>query len=70
MPQLPSVAFLDQNKNIYIMSINIKQLDNKNYLVNQKPVFKEKKKWIFSLLINEEEAKQFFTHLKTIKTNK
>ncbi|WP_185948789.1 hypothetical protein [Algoriella xinjiangensis] len=52
------------------MSINIKQLDNKNYLVNQKPVFKEKKKWIFSLLINEEEVKQFFTHLKTIKTNK
>lgn len=52
------------------MSINIKKIDNENYLVNQKPVFKEKKKWIFSSLINKDEAKQFLNHLKTIKTNK
>lgn len=52
------------------MSINIKQVDNKNYLVNMKPVFQEKGKWYFSCLITYNEALVFSSHLKTIKTNK
>ena len=47
------------------MNIHIKKIDENNYLVNQKPVYREKNAWGFSYLITQEEANGFISHLKS-----
>lgn len=49
------------------MNISITQIDENNYLVNQKPVYREKNAWVFSSLITQEEANKFISHLKSNK---
>ena len=49
------------------MTVTIKEVDENNFLVNNKPVYFDKieKYWIFSCLIEEHEAKTFLKHINT-----
>lgn len=48
------------------MSIRISQKDKKNYLVNNKPVWKQKGRWMFSMLITQEEIDAFMLHVNKV----